>query len=115
MKKIIISILTLILLILCFCIYSNATEEESFIEDSENLEVKTNYIYNQETNTVTGIINSNNPLKNTKISWDLSEDGLTYTNENLTSNGSYYTTVEDIYGNTAKVLIDVILVDDKRT
>ncbi len=94
--------------------YSNATEE-SLIEEPENLEVKTQYTYNEETNTVTGKMIANHPLKNTKVSWKLSEDKLTYTNDSLTSNGSYYTEVEDIYGNTAKVLIHVTLIDDKRT
>ena len=71
------------------------------------LKIKTEFIYNAETNTVTGKIYSNNQLKDTKVSWKLSEDKLTYTNENLSSNGSYYTTFEDIYGQTAKVLIEV--------
>ena len=71
------------------------------------LKIETEFIYNAETNKVTGKIYSNNQLKDTKTSWKLSEDKLTYTNENLSSNGSYYTTFEDIYGQTAQVLIEV--------
>ncbi len=94
--------------------YSNAIEED-LIEELENLEVNIQYQYNEIANTVTGKIISNHPLKDTKKAWKLSEDKLAYTNQNLTSNGSYYTEVEDVYGNIAKVLIDVKLVDDKRT
>ena len=71
------------------------------------LKIETEFIYNEETNTVTGKIYSNNQLKDTKVSWKLSEDKLTYINENLSSNGTYYTTFEDIYGQTAQVLIEV--------
>ena len=71
------------------------------------LKIETEFIYNAETNTVTGKIYSNNQLKDTKVSWKLSKDKLTYINENLSSNGSYYTTFEDIYGQTAQVLIEV--------
>ena len=73
------------------------------------------YKYNQETNKVTAIMHSNEELKNTKTAWKLSEDGLTYTNDNMTSNGSYTTVVEDKWGNQANVKIKVTLVDDKRT
>ena len=79
----------------------------------EPLKLTKEFIYNKSTNKVTGKIHSNNPLKDTKKSWKLSEDRLTYTNENLTGNGSYYTTFEDIYGQTAKVLIEITQIDDK--
>ena len=79
----------------------------------EPLKLTKEFIYNKSTNKVTGKIHSNNPLKDTKTSWKLSEDRLTYTNENLTGNGSYYTTFEDIYGQTAKVLIEITQIDDK--
>ena len=64
------------------------------------------YIYNSNDNTVTGIIHSNRKMKNTKVSWTLSSDCLTYTTI-LKSNGSYTTTVEDIDGNKAVVQINV--------
>ena len=77
------------------------------------LKIETEFIYNAETNTVTGKIYSNNQLKDTKVSWKLSKDKLTYINENLSSNGSYYTTFEDIYGQTAQVLIEVKGIKEK--
>ena len=77
------------------------------------LKIKTEFIYNAETNTVTGKIYSNNQLKDTKESWKLSEDKYTYINENLSSNGSYYTIFEDVFGQTAQVLIKVEGIDHK--
>ena len=74
--------------------------------------VKMEYKYNSESNTVTGIMKSTKKLKNTKVSWKLSEDCLTYTTT-LKSNGSYTTTVEDLFGNKAEVLINVNQIDDK--
>jgi len=80
-------------------------------ENSNKLVITMEYIYNKSDNTITGKMHSNNPLKDTKISWTLSEDKLTYTTI-LRSNGSYTTTVEDIYGNVAEVLIDVKGIDE---
>ncbi len=77
--------------------------------------IKMEYQYNEKNNTVTGIMHSDEVLKDTKKAWKLSEDKLTYTNSNMTSNGSYTTIVEDQWGNQSNVLIDVKLVDDKRT
>ena len=83
----------------------------SLEENSNQLIVTTEYVYNKNDNTVTGKIHSNNPLKDTKISWTLSDDKLTYTTT-LRSNGSYTTTVEDIYGNVVEVLIEVTEIDE---
>ncbi len=95
-------------------IYGNKAQVLIKIEGiQKKLVITTEFIYNEKTNTVTGKIHSNHPLKDTKVSWTLSKDRLTYTNENLTSNGSYYTTVEDIYGNTAQVLIKVTGIREK--
>ncbi len=77
--------------------------------------IKMEYQYDDQTNMVTGIMYSDEELKDTKKAWKLSEDKLTYTNDHLTSNGSYTTVVEDQWGNQSSVLIDVKLVDDKRT
>ncbi len=77
--------------------------------------IKMEYQYNEKNNTVIGIMHSDEVLKDTKKAWKLSEDKLTYMNENMTQNGSYTTIVEDQWGNKSKVLIDVKLVDDKRT
>ncbi len=76
--------------------------------------IEMEYKYNEEDNTVTAIMHSNEILRNTKKSWELSEDGLTYTSEKMTTNGSYYTEIEDIYENRTKVLINIQLIDDKK-
>ena len=106
MKKV--KILILLTIILSFIVVINKVNAENI-----ELKIETKYIYDKKTNTVIGKIISNIPLKDTKASWKLSEDGLTYTNEKFKENGSYYTWVEDIYGNKAEVLIDINLIDDK--
>ena len=80
--------------------------------DEKGPEITMEYKYNPEDNTVTGIMHSNEKLKNTKVSWVLSDDQLTYTTI-LRSNGSYTTTVEDIYGNSTEVLIEVTQIDEE--
>ena len=92
---------------------SNAIEQEEFVENPKILKIKMEYKYDINNNTVTGKIISNNPLKNTKKAWKLSEDKLIYTNEMLKENGAYNTIVEDIYGNKKEIGINVTLIDDK--
>ena len=79
--------------------------------DEQGPKITMEYIYHEDTNTVTGIMHSNEPLKPTKVSWQLSEDRLTYTTT-LKSNGSYTTTVEDIHGNQTQVVINVTQIDE---
>ena len=106
-------IVTIILLgIILLGFFDNISNAEETEINNDKLIVKTQYIYNKEDNTVIGKMISNNPLKDTKVSWKLSKDKKEYTTI-LKSNGSYTTTVEDIYGNIVEVLIDVKLVDDK--
>ena len=115
-KKYVKLIVLCIIILLSSVFYNNSNAEENNNIDTnskimEELVVKTEYIYNDKDNTITGKIISNNPLKNTKISWKLSEDKLTYTTT-LRSNGSYTTTVEDVYGNVVEVLIEVTGIDE---
>ena len=105
-RKILIFIMVVILLL----VLSNFVIADEKIED---LKVRVEYEYNEESNTVTGRIISNNQLKNTKVSWEINEDKTVYTNKNLKENGRYETTVEDIYGNKKVVEINVTLIDDK--
>ena len=58
-------------------------------------------------------MHSNEILKNTKKTWKLSKDGLTYTSKEMTTNGSYYTEVEDMWGNKTRVKIEITQIDDK--
>ncbi|MEI3356378.1 MAG: hypothetical protein V8R81_04880 [Clostridia bacterium] len=112
MEQKILFIILLIALLLGLSGCSTA-ENMELKENSSVLEIRTQYTYNEKNNTVTGKIKSNNPLKNTKVSWKLSQDGKTYTNENLKQNGKYETIIEDIYGNIKSVEINVDLIDDK--
>lgn len=61
------------------------------------------YVYNND-KTVTAIMHSNCKLEDTKPTWTLSKDKLTYTKV-FNSDQSYSTPVQDIYGNigTAKI------------
>ena len=68
--------------------------------------INVNYEYNSATNQVTAKIVSDIELKNTKPSWKLSSDKLTYTKV-FTSNTNYQTPVQDKYGNTINVTINV--------
>ena len=56
--------------------------------------------------TATVIMTSNQPLANTKPSWNLSEDKLKYTKV-FNSNQEYETPVQDVYGNIVQVKIKV--------
>ncbi len=112
MEQKILFIILLIALLLGLSGCSTA-ENMELKENPSVLEIRTQYTYNEKNNTVTGKIKSNNPLKNTKVSWELSQDGKTYTNENLKQNGKYETIIEDIYGNIKSVEINVDLIDDK--
>ena len=96
-------------------IYGNIKSVEINVDliDGKGPEIKMEYKYNEENNTVTAIMHSNEELKDTKTTWKLSEDKLTYINENMTSNGSYYTNVEDKWGNKSKAFIDIKLIDNK--
>ena len=108
----ILSILVIILMlanILSACVSTAVADDENIIEthEIEKLEIEATSNYDEERNVVIYKVQSNNQLKSTKTSWKLSEDKLTYTSGEMTSNGSYYTTFEDIYGQTAQVLIKI--------
>ena len=62
------------------------------------------YIYNSD-KTVTAIMHANCQLADTKPTWTLSSDKLTYTKV-FDSDQSYSTPVEDIYGNIGSAKID---------
>ena len=65
--------------------------------------ITTQYILN-DNNTVTVKAISNEPLKDTKVSWSLSQDKKTYT-YTFKENTDYATTFEDLAGNTTVVKI----------
>ena len=74
--------------------------------DEDGPEIKILKEYDKETNTVTIKAISNEILGQTKPSWDLSEDKLTYSKKyNL--NGTYSTVFRDQYGNMSNVVFEV--------
>lgn len=67
-------------------------------------EIKLEYKYNDD-DTITVYMRSNEELGDTKPTWNLSEDKITY-EKVFNNNQSYYTIVQDIYGNKTNVKID---------
>lgn len=68
--------------------------------------IKTQYIYDEVNDIVTVKLTSNEVMENTKPTWNLSEDKLTYTKKYY-NNQSYSTYVTDKYGNTSKVNLNI--------
>ena len=89
---------------------NNKTNEEINIESKQvnnaNLVINVEYIYNSGNNTITAIMHSNNELKDTKPSWELSADKLSYT-KTFGANDIYDTQVEDTNGNITTVTIEI--------
>ena len=76
------------------------------IKDRVDTVINIDYQYKEETNTVLAIVTSNNELKDTKVSWTLSENKRQYTFE-FNANTTYTTNFEDIYGKIIPVEINV--------
>ena len=57
-------------------------------------------------NTITVKVSSDFPMKETKPTWILSKDKKTYV-KTYNSNGEYFTTFEDMYGNQTKVAFEI--------
>lgn len=76
------------------------------IEITQQLTIETEYIYNENNNTVTAIMHSNVELAHTKPTWTLSDDKMSYTKV-FSENQTYSTGVTDIYGNTTNVIIQI--------
>ncbi len=85
---------------------NNKNEEKITTENKEENKIEVKYEYNEKTNQVTATMISTVPLKDTKPSWTLSEDKLTYT-KTFGANDDYTTDVEDIYGNRTTIRITI--------
>ena len=94
-KKLIICIFFCILMLLPIFTFANSKAT-----------ITVEYSYNKTKNTVLATVKSDVQLKDTKISWKLSNDKLTYTYE-FKENTTYTTTFEDINGNKIPVPINV--------
>ena len=91
-------------------IYGNVINVSINVTEVAETKIKVDTKYDNETNKTTVKIISNIQLKNTKPSWQLSEDKLIYTKV-FTGNTNYTTPVEDIYGNVINVSIKVTEID----
>ena len=80
--------------------------------DDKGPNIQLEYIYDSVNNNVTVTMKSNEILKDTKPSWTLSDDKLSYT-KTFGANDTYTTDVEDINGNVTTVTIQVTQIDDK--
>ena len=89
-------------------IYGNKTEVKIKINqiDDKPPVINLEYVYNTKDDTVTAIMNSDEPLGDTKTTWELSKDQMTYT-KTYKEDQEYATPVEDIYGNKVWVKIKI--------
>lgn len=87
-------------------INGNSTILEVNIYQIKELTIKMEYDYNKLTGQVVAQMISNIELKDTKPTWELSEDKLVYTKV-FTENMIYQTPVEDKYGNVMEVTINI--------
>lgn len=90
--------------------YGNTSKVNLNITQIKGPQITIEYIHNKSDNTVTAKMKSNKILKETKPTWNLSKDKLTYT-KNFDKNQVYTTPVYDIYDNLVNVKIDINLVD----
>ena len=80
-------ILWIIIIFILLCCYASkeiyATESSKEVGEiytiKINSEIEVDYDYHEDSNTVTATIHSKNPLKDTKPTWTLSDDQLSYT------------------------------------
>lgn len=72
--------------------------------DLDGPEIELEYLYNND-NTVTIYMKSNEEMKDTKPTWTLSTDKITYEKIYSTDEEDYNTQVQDIYGNSTDVQI----------
>ena len=72
--------------------------------DLDGPEIELEYLYNND-NTVTIYMKSNEEMKDTKPTWTLSTDKMTYEKIYSTDEEDYNTQVQDIYGNSTDVQI----------
>ncbi len=80
--------------------------------DETPTKVEVSYEYKSETNTVIATMIASRELRDTKVSWKLSEDKKKYTFE-FGNNTTYMSSVVDKFGKTIPVLINVTQIDDK--
>ena len=80
--------------------------------DDKGPEIEVIYTYNEKSGIVTVDMKSNEIMADTKPTWKLSDDKLTYT-KSFNENQNYITEVKDIYGNITKVKISITQITKK--
>ena len=80
--------------------------------DDKGPEIEVIYTYNEKSGIVTVDMKSNEIMADTKPTWKLSDDKLTYT-KSFNENQNYITEVNDIYGNITKVKISITQITKK--
>ena len=80
--------------------------------DDKGPEIEVIYTYNEKSGIVTVDMKSNEIIADTKPTWKLSDDKLTYT-KSFNENQNYITEVKDIYGNITKVKISITQITKK--
>lgn len=87
-------------------IWGNETNVHIKIDkiDKGGPKISMEYKYNDD-DSVTVMMHSNEEMAETKPTWSLGDDKLTYS-KNFTTNENYYTKVEDVYGNPTNVEIN---------
>ncbi|MBO4293433.1 MAG: hypothetical protein J5881_03490 [Clostridia bacterium] len=106
-KKVIslIGIVVFVMLVLTTAVIAANNEILQINNTSDETYIRTEYVYNEQDNTEIVRIISNNKLKDTKSTWDLSKDKKEYTKV-FTENKKYSTPVQDIYGKVFNVEIE---------
>ena len=80
--------------------------------DDKGPEIEVIYTYNEKSGIVTVDMKSNEIMADTKPTWKLSDDKLTYT-KSFNEKQNYITEVNDIYGNITKVKISITQITKK--
>ena len=93
-------------------IYGNISKVNIDVTQINGPNIEMEYVYNKQNNTVTAKMKSNKILANTKPTWNLSNDKVIYT-KIFSKNETYYTPVQDIFGNTKMAKIEINQIDDK--
>lgn len=92
-------------------IFGNVTKVKLNIDKIKGPQITMEYVHNKSDNTVTAKMKSNKILQDTKPTWTLSKDKLAYTKK-FDKNQVYTTPVQDTYGNTVNVKVNINLVDN---
>ena len=105
-KKLIRFIILIIIIMIMFSTIVSAKNNENNVDsETQKSIIRTEYIYNEQFNSVTAKIISDVELRDTKSTWTLNKTKKEYTKE-FNQNMNYSTPVQDINGNIVNVEIE---------